>query len=139
MSHIEVVRELPRRLRRAYLRPDERALAAVHKVFGVSVKDVLEESRYAFITKPRHIAVAVAYVLMPKRSMERVGARFGRHHTTALYSICEVSDALKRADPKWVPQIEEVCEIVGIEKAVLLREKTNDARKVRKNKKRQRR
>ena len=133
MSQVESVSESSSPTNPTYVLPHQRALKAVHKVYGTDIKAMLEESRLMHIARPRHVAVAVAYVLMPVRSMERLGARFARHHTTVLYSICEVSDALKRNDPKWVPEIEQVCEIVGIDKAVLLREKTNSARKVRKN------
>ena len=75
--------------------PVERIVGRVAAAFGVTVRDVLGKSRLRDVLVPRQVAMYLAREVA-KLSLPRVGAAFGRDHTTVLHACRKVADAVKR-------------------------------------------
>ena len=65
----------------------------VAAAFGVTEKELLGISRLRRVLVPRQVAMYLARELSGL-SLPRIGAAFGRDHTTVLHAFCKVNEAL---------------------------------------------
>lgn len=66
-------------------------LHAVAKEYGVSVDDIMSNSRRSDIAEARQVSMS----LLAKTSEygpEHIGSIFGRNRTTVIYAICKIRD-----------------------------------------------
>ena len=74
--------------------------------FGVGEKDLLGPSRLRRVMVPRQVAMYVAREVA-KLSLPRIGAFFGRDHTTVLYSLRKVEGDMA-ADPTFDGRVRQL-------------------------------
>lgn len=73
--------------------PPEAVIALIARHFNLRIRDLRSATRSPRITTPRQIAM---YLLRRHCSLSypEIGQRFGRHHTTALHSVRQISRRL---------------------------------------------
>jgi chromosomal replication initiator protein len=84
--------------------PIARIVAAVAAHFDIPIPLLLGEGRAAHLALARQTAMALVRELHGT-SLPRIGAAFGRDHTTVLHAVTKVS-ALRRTDPVFAAQFD---------------------------------
>lgn len=76
-------------------------IASVSSLTGVSVDDIRSPKRTRNITIARQYAIYEVYeqLYIHGLSLSQIGKMFNRDHSTVLYSVRTVSDAIKLKDP----------------------------------------
>jgi chromosomal replication initiator protein len=81
---------------------------AVADVCDLHVKDLASGKQTRCITRPRQLAMYLAYELSPI-GYAAIGRLFGfRDHTTVRHAVLQTQDRIKRADPEVTAVIDHV-------------------------------
>lgn len=86
---------------------------AVAKKYGVTLDDILSQSKKTVVVKPRQIAMYLTKTLTLK-SLPEIGRKFGgRDHTTILHGVRKIG-AIAASSPKLAAELQEfVADLTG--------------------------
>lgn len=76
-------------------------IASVSSITGVSGEDIRSPKRVRSVSIARHYAIYQVYqqLYIHGLSLSQIGKMFNRDHSTVLYSVKSISDAIKYKDP----------------------------------------
>ncbi len=70
----------------------------VCRVFGITVEDMMRETRKQEVVVPRQVAMTIMY--RRKMRVETIGKEFNRHHATVIYANKAVQNMIDTNDFK---------------------------------------
>ena len=86
-------------------------LHAVAEEYGVSVEDIMSNSRRSDIAEARQMSMCL-FAETSGYEPERIGRVFGRNRTTVIYAICKIRD-LARVDKRTQRHLANLQNVLG--------------------------
>ena len=82
-----------------FVQKEINVLKKVAQYFGVSLEDLLGQSRKKDFALPRHLSMFFLHC-EEKLSLTRIGTLFNRDHTSILYAAEKIKKAISKKDPE---------------------------------------